>query len=47
MGGAGELAPTRPPCPAPPLPRQAGGEVTVYYNPNNGALPGRERVWIK
>ena len=26
---------------------QAGGEVTVYYNPNNGELPGREQIWIR
>ena len=26
---------------------QAGEEVTVYYNPNNSALPGRNQIWIK
>ncbi|EFN55259.1 hypothetical protein CHLNCDRAFT_134595 [Chlorella variabilis] len=26
---------------------QAGQDVTVYYNPNNGGLPGRQHIWIK
>ncbi|KAI7836090.1 hypothetical protein COHA_010018 [Chlorella ohadii] len=26
---------------------EAGEEVTVYYNPNNSALPGRNQIWIK
>ena len=28
-------------------PPQAGQDVTVYYNPNNGGLPGRQHIWIK
>lgn len=26
---------------------QAGEDVTVYYNPNNSVLPGREKIFIK
>lgn len=34
-----------PPPPPPPL--QAGKEVTIYYNPDNTNLHGRQAIWIK
>lgn len=39
---------TLPPCPPDRFRQpQAGEEVTVYYNPNNSVLPGREKIFIK